>query len=401
VAYQKNGQYALAVAIYDSILLQSKKENKEYARVLTNLATVRWQQNSDYRASAELLTALRIRKAEKDEWGLNSSYAHLADYYARTQPDSALDYAREMYAVATRLQSPDDRLEALEKLVALSPSREVKSFFAQYRLLKDSLEMARNGAKNQFALIRYGVEKNKADNLRLLRQYAEKRAEVVQQQAIGIGVIIVFVMLSSWAIFWYRKRKQRMESDRQEERLRISQKVHDVVANGIYRVMAEVEHRNDWEKDKLLDQLDDLYLQSRDISYEPTGGAGADFQARVTGILAPYGRPDRKVLITGNDIGVWQGIGASTKQVLEPVIGELMVNMDKHSGARNVVVRFEREGKGLKLSYSDDGVGVPPDFRYGNGLTNTGNRISGIGGSLIFDRNTPSGLKVRIFFPND
>jgi tetratricopeptide (TPR) repeat protein len=175
VAFQKKGQYAQAAAIYESILIQSKKEKKEFARVLCNLATVRWLQDSNYRAAPDLMMALQIRKEEKDDWGLNSNYAHLADYYMHSRPDSALIYARAMYAVATRLKSPDDEIEALEKLITLSPAKAVKPYFAQYRQLKDSLETARNAAKNQFALIRYEVEKNKSDNLRLLRENARRK----------------------------------------------------------------------------------------------------------------------------------------------------------------------------------------------------------------------------------
>src|ERR1019366_3311429 len=117
-----------------------------------------------------------------------------------------------------------------------------------------------NGAKNQFALIRYDAEKNKADNQRLQRENAEKKAEVVQQRAISAGVITTFMVMIVWGINWYRKRKQKMEWERemakQEERLQISKKVHDVVANGIYHLLTEIEHGGNMEREKLLDQLD-------------------------------------------------------------------------------------------------------------------------------------------------
>lgn len=405
VAYQKKGQFAQSAAIYESIISKSRKEKKEYARVLCNLATVRWLQDPSYRAAPDLLQALQIRKEEKDDWGLNSSYAHLADYYTHSRPDSALIYARAMYGVASRLKSPDDQLEALGKLGALGPAKEVKPWFAHYRQLKDSLETARNGAKNQFALIRYDVEKNKTDNLRLQRENAEKKAEVVKQRAISAGVIAAFMVLTAVGISWYRKRKQKMEWEKerakQEERLQISQKVHDVVANGIYRLMTEIEHGGNMEWNKLLDQLEVLYLQSRDISYEPAGASDGDFHAKVVRIMSPYGGVNRKVVITGNNENVWKDVGAKVKKELEPILQELMVNMDKHSGARNVVMQFDREEKGLIVQYTDDGVGLPADHHFGNGLTNTENRIAATGGRISFERNTPNGVKIRIYFPND
>jgi tetratricopeptide (TPR) repeat protein len=405
VAFENMKRYAQAAAIYDSIMMHPAREKKEYARVLCNLATVRSLQDSNYRAAPDLLLALQIRTEEKDEWGQNSSYAHLADYYSHSRPDSALIYAKAMYAMASRLKSPYDEIEALEKLIALSPANKVKPFFAQYRQLKDSLETARNGAKNQFALIRYDAEKNKTDNLRLQRENAERKTEVLQQRAISIAVIALFTVLTLAGIAWYRKRNQKLawerESAKQEERLHISKKVHDVVANGIYCLMNEVEHGGNVEKDKLLDQLDGLYIQSRDISYEPADTSSSDFQARVANILLPYGATDRKVLITGNDESVWEDLGLKEKKELEPILQELMVNMDKHSEARNVVIRFDREGNGLVVQYTDDGAGFPAGHHFGNGLTNTGNRIAAMGGRISFERNNPTGLKIRIYLPND
>jgi signal transduction histidine kinase len=310
-----------------------------------------------------------------------------------------------MYAIASRLQSPADQLEALQKLIRLSPPKDLKHYFARYQHLNDSLQTARNAAKNQFALVRYETQKSKTDNLRLQRENAETKAEVVQQRAISAAVIALSMVLTGAGIWWYRKRKQKLEwaneRAKQEERLQISQKVHDVVANGIYRLLTAVEHGGNMEREKLLDQLDGLYIQSRDISYEPAIVAGGDFHARVVNILLPYGATGRKVLITGNEESVWKGVGLKVTNELEPILQELMVNMDKHSGAQNVVIRFDRERKGLIVQYIDDGIGFPTEHHLGNGLTNTGNRIAAMGGRISFERNTPSGVKIRIYFPND
>ena len=393
VAYQKKGQYAQAISIYESIITRSKLEKKEYARVLSNLARARWLRDSGYRAAPNLLTALKIRKEENDNWGLNASYAHLADYYTHSRPDSALIYARDMYAVARRLESPDDELEALQKLIILGPSKDLKQYFRQYQHLKDSLETVRNSAKNQFALIRYDAEKSKTDNLRLQQENTEKKAEILQQRVSTYGAILAFIIAVWWGIVWNRRRKQK-------DRLKMSKKVHDVVANGLYRIMTEIEHRASVDKEQLLDKIEVLYKQSRDISYEQTSSFGDDFHTMVSRLLMPFGQSDTKVLIIGNDKILWDDVQAKVKKELEPILLELMINMKKHSSARNVIVRFEREGNQLKVQYTDDGVGFPTDFRYANGLTNTENRIAAVAGRIIFDRNTPTGVKIRIYLPN-
>lgn len=399
VAYQDKKQYAQAIAIYESVLSPSKKSKKEYARVLTNLAIAKWQRDSTYRPAPDLIMALQLRGAERDDWGLNSSYAHLADYYLHSQPDSALRYAHNMYVVASRLQSPDNQLEALQKLVLLSPAKQVKNYFSQYQRLNDSLQRVRNAAKNQFALIRYEAEKNKADNLRLEQENAQKKAQIIQQREIIYGSIGGFALLVTGLLAWYRKRKRQMELEKRNQLLKTSQKVHDVVANGLYRIMAQIEHTDKFEKVELLDKLDVLYEQSRDISYDPPESPCLNFHQTIADTLKTFADQQTRISIVGNGKELWDKISAQVKLELELILQELMTNMEKHSSARNVLVRFEQESDQIKIRYADDGIGFSPNTRYGNGLTNTENRIQDIGGRIIFDTNTPKGLKIDIYIP--
>jgi signal transduction histidine kinase len=105
------------------------------------------------------------------------------------------------------------------------------------------------------------------------------------------------------------------------------------------------------------------------------------------------------VLIQGNGQDLWEKIADHPKSELKHILRELMTNMQKHSDARNVLVQFEQRGDQLKIRYTDDGVGFPQDLHFGNGLTNTENRIKSIGGRTIFDKNTPKGLRIEIYFP--
>lgn len=76
-----------------------------------------------------------------------------------------------------------------------------------------------------------------------------------------------------------------------------------------------------------------------------------------------------------------------------------MINMKKHSNAHNVLVKFERHNKMVQIHYTDDGVGLPENYQYGNGLTNTETRIKMLGGQLIFDKTATRGLKILVSFP--
>ncbi|RFM26735.1 ATP-binding protein [Deminuibacter soli] len=398
VAYCKKQQYGAAIAIYDSIINSSRNNKKEYARVLSNLANVKWLQNSGYEAAPELHAALQIRQDEQDDWGLNASYAHLADYYRQSRPDSALLYARKRYAVAQQLNSPDDELEALEKIIPLSAPGEVQQYFTRYHYLSDSLQTRRNAAKNQYALIRYDAEKNKADNLRLQKDNTEKRIQIILQRVFIGGIVVLLVIVLFMIIAWDRKRKQQSENAMRELRLKTSRKVHDVVANGLYQVMTQVEH-NKLQKEQLLDEIEKLYEQSRDISYEQPEPEPVDYPTALAQSLQSFGNEHTKVLVVGNEAALWATVNDQAKKELKHVLQELMVNMRKHSEAQTVVVKFERKGNRVKIQYTDDGVGVPAAFSYGNGLTNTENRINSINGQINFTGNTPRGLKIEIHLP--
>ncbi|HEX8609361.1 MAG TPA: tetratricopeptide repeat protein, partial [Pedobacter sp.] len=236
-AFQKLHQYEKALASYRQVIKLSRHKGSVYARGLTSLATTKWLKDSTYEAARELHAALVIRNKENDVWGLNSSYAHLADYYGKKNADSALFYAHKMLLVAKELQSPDDRLEALQKLILFSPKDMVKPLYLQYQVLSDSIIAVRRAAKNQFALIRYGLEKNKAENLKLQKANSEKKYQL------GF-VILLSALAGAFMFFWYRKRKWQQEIDKQnavnETKQKASKKVHDMLANNIYLIMKRV-----------------------------------------------------------------------------------------------------------------------------------------------------------------
>lgn len=65
--YNKN--YKEAQKIYSNIIGGTYKNPIEYARVLSNLARVKWMQDSSYVAIHDFLIAIKIREREYDLWG--------------------------------------------------------------------------------------------------------------------------------------------------------------------------------------------------------------------------------------------------------------------------------------------------------------------------------------------
>ncbi|MGY4384670.1 tetratricopeptide (TPR) repeat protein [Pedobacter sp. UYP24] len=378
--------------IEDKNLMQNKRT---FSRVLSNISETKWLKNPNYNAAPDFLKALAIRIQEDDKWGQNASYSHLANFYAKKRPDSGLFYAQKMYTVAIKIQSANDQLEALQKLIKLSPSNLSIPYFERYQSLADSVQIARGNAKNQFALVRYETEKSKADNLLLQNDNDYKRYQIFILIA---GLVIV--VTGGGILYRYRKQRLALQAKNQihENQLKTSKKVHDVVANGLYRIMSDIQNKPDINREHLLDEVESLYEKSRDISYENIQKDEDIFNKRIQDILTSFENEQLKVYTSGNDPLMWQTISTIIKQELEYIIQELMVNMSKHSQATKVNWIFERLGNQVKITYMDNGCGFDEKVKFKNGLTNTGNRMQSIGGTITFDRNVEKGLKISLSF---
>lgn len=387
-----------ALNYFEKILTSKEltEDSTVFPRILTNMSLTRWRQNPQYNPVPSFLKALDIREKKGDLWGQNSSYAHLADYYIEKRSDSALFYTDKMYNVAKKIKSPDDQLQALQKLVKLTPTSESKFFFGVYQKLNDSIQFARNTAKNQFALIRYETEKSKADNLVLQKDNEGKRYQI-------IILIIGILLLSIAGTLWYKKRKQRLQLEAQnsirENKLKTSQKVHDVVANGLYRIMSKLDNQETLKDSPIVNEIEELYEQSRDISYEKPRSKRLPFNEKISDLLKSFASENTKVILVGNSAPLWEKVSEQAKEEIEHILQELMVNMGKHSQASDVVIKFEQAQQKINIYYSDNGIGISGEVQANNGLTNTGTRIDSIGGTITFDTNVEKGLKIQISFP--
>jgi tetratricopeptide (TPR) repeat protein len=401
-AYQEMNNYPAALRIYTEILPQTTRK-KTYARILNNMATSKWRYHPGYNPVPELLKALKIRQDEKDLWGLNSSFTHLADYYTKSRPDSALFYANAMHHVARQIGSPDDELESLGLLIKLDRPKAAKAYFGRYQQLNDSLVIARGAAKNQFALIRYDVERNKTENLRLQKDNAEKKYQLVIRNVLLVAGFVFLIMVTMSGFMWYRKWKKRKEQEKQkailDTRRKASKDVHDSLSNDIYLLMKRIKHDQVLDRSWLLKHTELVYKRSRNISYEILADNDAFFSERLGELLKSFGTEETKVSLVGNSPDLWQKVAPNIKLELKYILQELMVNMQKHSRAANVVVKFETRGASRLIIYKDDGIGIPKNAVHQNGLTNTGTRINAIQGQITFGNNDGKGLKIEISFP--
>jgi tetratricopeptide (TPR) repeat protein len=403
VVCMKKKDYDQAIELYEHALQNNLNDTGLNSTIISNLAKTRWLKDPSYQPLNEFHEARRLREIQGNNLGLNATYSHLADYYTKNNKDSALYYAAKMLDVAQTLKSPDDQAEALEKLIRLSPEPLTKKYFAVYDSLTDSLQLARTSASNRFADIRYAGQEARAANLRLEKDNSQKKLSIIRQRAIIYGTVLILVGLIVFGNLWYKRRKRFQEMQTRnaikESELKTSKKVHDVVANGLYRIMNELEHRDKIDKEPLLNKIEGLYEQSRDISYEHLPAASSDYDKQVHHLLTSFANEETRVIVVGNEEKFWNKVTAAQKHEIQFVLEELMINMQKHSRAKNVVIRFSQENGTAFINYKDDGVGIHPDIEYGNGLKNTVSRIKSLNGQFNFGKAGGEGVSITISFP--
>ena len=382
------GQYKLAESYLETAL--RAKNNYTLSKAINNYAKAKYLNNKNYNPLPELYKALEIRKADNDKQGLNSSYETLSTYYLEKDKNLSLSFAKEMYKIATENRSAQDRITALQRIISLEPESYYKNF-TLYNSINDSLQDARNRDKNQFALVRFDVEKINTQN-------AEKDVRILQNKI--IVMVLLFILLIG--IVLYRRRKIRMEQEKLIEvkntELKYSKKVHDVVANGLYHTMIEIQNQPDLDKEKVLNRIEKMYEESRDIAQDEV--TEKDFYSRFQKMINSYSSEDQRVLPVGYNEDFWENISAEAQSEFYYIVREILVNMKKHSKAKLASLIFEKNQDYLRIKYTDNGVGIKDfEIEKGTGLRNTENRIASIHGDITFEENPKGGLIIQITVP--
>lgn len=366
------------------------KDSINYSKALNNITKAKYLIDSNYNPLPELNKALEIRKIKEDGLGLNSSFETLSTYYLNKDKDLSLQFARKMLEAATNNESPGDKILALKRIIILDPKNYLENF-QKFNSMTDSLQIVRNKDQRKFAIIRFDVDKIK-------KEKEEKEVEVSQRNfgIAALGLALIF------GIFLYRRRKIRLQQEKELEvkntQLKMSKKVHDVVANGLYHMMVDVQNNPEMDKTKILNNIEKMYEESRDISHETI--IEEDFSSRFVKMISSYSSEEQKVLTVGYTENIWENISYHIQLELYYILREILVNMKKHSHAKLASLKFEKNNEYLKIKYTDNGVGIDHlNQQKGAGIHNTENRIESIGGDITFEKNPSGGLIIQITIP--
>ncbi|MCI4442915.1 MAG: hypothetical protein JHC39_05350 [Lentimicrobium sp.] len=409
VIFREKEDYQKAIQILMPLSLKKDVLNNPeyYALILDNLGYCYYKLGNT-KSLGYLKQSLVIREKIKDNFGLTTSYMSLSDYFIKSNPKLANEYAQLAYENATIVNNTSDRLKSLESLIQTSVGNQSKSYSEKYIRINDSITKVRQKARNQFAKIKYDSKKEKEENLALKTQKTETALELEQQKNKNLLLyfLILIGILSTIFLYYYLKainKKEKIQTSYDTE-TRIAKKLHDELANDVYHTMAFAETQDlssSQNKEILLTNLDAIYSRTRNISKEnSTIDTGLQFVAGLKEMMSSFNTAAVTILINGMDSINWNALETNKKIIVYRVLQELLINMKKHSQCSLVVIAFKKNENKLQIDYSDNGLGAASDkINSRNGLQNVENRIMAIKGTITFDTKPGKGFKSSFTIP--
>ncbi|CAL67576.1 tetratricopeptide repeat-containing sensor histidine kinase [Christiangramia forsetii] len=404
LALQDDKKFKEAIKIFEKILENSNlTDRKSRARFMDNLAYTKWLQDSSAVVEDELLYAKEIRRKENDRNGLLASYNHLSDYFRNKDTNLSRIYADSLLITAINTGSKTAQLNAIQKLIQLSPANKTKDLSDRYIQLNDGIRSENIRAKNFFAKIRYDEEQKQKEIDTLETQTALQRIEAMelQNQIIILSLVGLLILVSGGFGFYYLRQKHTREKIREAHltETRISKKIHDELANDVYNVMSGLQSI---VPNNMIDKLEHIYDRTRNISRENSSiPTGTNYLPHLLSTLSATVPDDTRLILRGENSINWNQLVPEKKIILYRVLQEIMINMKKHSNASLVAVIFSEEKSLLNINYSDNGTGTSlQNLKTGNGILNMENRILSIKGKLNFETEQEKGLKILIQIPS-
>ncbi|TDS12006.1 tetratricopeptide repeat protein [Maribacter caenipelagi] len=363
------------------------KDDNQMSLVADNLGHVQSKLNLP-EGLQNLKYALELREKNNDFIGQHASNTHLAEFYLnKKDTNTAVAYAKEALALSDKINSRSFKLDAISTLMNMDKN----PLIHEYKKLTDSIANAKQLAENKNAFLKYNVaEEQKKTQASILLQEIESRKRLAYQ---ALAFIIFLILIGSYFIYRNRYRKAKIEEIYKTE-TRIAKKVHDEVANDMYKVMTSLENNSGIDSN-ILDEMEKIYTKTRDISRDNSAiDLREDFGLQLNDLLLGYKNDKVKVITRNLSKMPWDTVPELKKTTVYRVLQELMTNMRKHSQATFVTLIFQKKGSKIHIIYKDNGVGS--DLFKKNGLQHTESRIASINGTINFESKKGDGFKASI-----
>ena len=194
------------------------------------------------------------------------------------------------------------------------------------------------------------------------------------------------------------RRRAAVERERelQRERIELSQTIHDTIAQSTYMIGLGLETaiemanaQDDEDRDELIAKLEATHALSKSAMWELRHpiDAGPIFEGQeLSRVLRSHVSTFATITSIPTNLvqsGKEPQLSTIVRGLLFSIAHNAMTNAFRHARARKVTIALSFESDGLRMSVSDDGIGLPDDYAdRGHGFRNMRADAERMGGSL-------------------
>ena len=221
--------------------------------------------------------------------------------------------------------------------------------------------------------------------------------EIKEEKVLFTRIVIMYAVVAAVNLisrFERIRRRKAVERERelQRERIELSQTIHDTIAQSAYMIGLGIETAIDLADEsnrELIAKLEATHALSKSTMWELRHpiDAGPIFEGReLSRVLRSHASTFTTITSIPTELvqsGREPGLSTVTRGLLFSIAHNAMTNAFRHSRAGKVTIALSFEGDRLRMSISDDGIGLPDDYAdRGHGFRNMRTDAERMGGSL-------------------
>ena len=225
--------------------------------------------------------------------------------------------------------------------------------------------------------------------------------EIKEEKVLFTRIVVMYAVVAAVNLVSRFERIRRIgaverERELQRERIELSQTIHDTIAQSAYMIGLGLETaielanaRNDENRDELIAKLEATHALSKSTMWELRHpiDAGPIFEGReLSRVLRSHASTFTTITSIPTELvksGKEPQLSTVTRGLLFSIAHNAMTNAFRHSRAGKVAIALSFESDRLRMSVSDDGIGLPDDYAdRGHGFRNMRRDVERMGGSL-------------------
>ena len=221
--------------------------------------------------------------------------------------------------------------------------------------------------------------------------------EIKEEKVLFTRIVVMYAVVAAVNLVSRFERIRRIgaverERELQRERIELSQTIHDTIAQSAYMIGLGLEtaiELADESNRELIAKLEATHALSKSTMWELRHpiDAGPIFEGReLSRVLRSHASTFTTITSIPTELiqsGREPELSTVTRGLLFSIAHNAMTNAFRHSHAGKVTIALSFGGDRLRMSVSDDGIGLPDDYaERGHGFRNMRRDVERMGGSL-------------------